>query len=420
MKKILLSALCALVFLSLGAQTPADEIRSDSTRTAGLLMPYPGPQKVQTKAPRGYKPFYISHFGRHGSRWYTSARPYDQAYHVLAAADSAEALSPLGKDALERVRLLREDAADRAGELTQLGFRQHKEIASRMYHSFRRVFRGRKYLRANATQSPRVMLSMESFCQELLTLNPRLEIEMDASERDRAFLAHTPSDVREYGEHGSWREARDRMRDSLCHPERLMASLFADSAYVADRVDAPALMQNLYLLSSIALDSDTDIRLGDLFTEQELFELWQPHNYSYYMEKGPNPAPGEKFIQRTSLQLLRQIIERADEAIATRACAADLRFSHDSHLVPLSTTLQLDGCRAKVTDAGQVAAVWANYRISPMAGNIQIIFFRNRKGEVLVKFLLNENEVGIPAVTDCYPYYCWEDVKAYYKDYYNL
>lgn len=420
MKKILFSALCALVFLSLGAQTPADEIRSDSTRTAGLLMPYPGPQTVQTKAPKGFKPFYISHFGRHGSRWYTSARPYDQAFQVLAAADSAEALSPLGKDALERVRLLREDAADRAGELTQLGFRQHKEIASRMYHSFRRVFRGRKQIRANATQSPRVMLSMESFCQQLLSLNPRLDIEMDASERDRAFLAHTPADVREYGDHGPWRKERDRMRDSLSHPERLMASLFADSAYVADQVDAPALMQNLYLLSSIALDSDTDIRLGDLFTEQELFELWQPHNYSYYMEKGPNPAPGEKFIQRTSVQLLKQIIERADEAIATGDCAADLRFSHDSHLVPLSTTLQLDGCRTKVTDAGQVAAVWANYRISPMAGNIQIIFFRNRKGEVLVKFLLNENEVGIPAVTDRYPYYRWEDVKAYYKDYYDL
>ena len=199
-----------------------------------------------------------------------------------------------------------------------------------------------------------------------------------------------------------------------------MASLFADSVYLAEKVDAPALMQNLYLLASIALDSDTDIRLGDLFTEQELFELWQPHNYSYYMEKGPNPAPGEKFIQRTAVQLLRQIIERADEAIATGDCAADLRFSHDSHLVPLSTTLQLDGCRTKVTDAGQVASVWANYRISPMAGNIQLIFFRNRKGEVLVKFLLNEDEVGIPAVTERYPYYRWEDVKAYYKDYYDL
>ena len=419
MKKILLSALCALAFLNLGAQTPLDEIRIDSTRAAGLLMPYPGPQKSLTKAPRGYKPFYISHFGRHGSRWHTSARPYNYSWEILSAADSAGALTLYGKDVLQRVALLREDARDRIGELTQMGFRQHKEIAGRMFERFPRVFRGHKHIQANATQSGRVMLSMESFCQELLSRNPRLDISMDASARDREFLAHEPAEVRAYGEEGAWREVRDRMRDSLCRPERLMAALFADSAYAA-RLDAPELMQQLYQLASIALDSDTEVRLNDLFTTAEWIDMWQPFNFRYYMEKGPNPVPGEKFIQRSSLHTLQHIIDRADEAIASGDRAADLRFSHDSHLAPLSTTLQLDGCRAKVTDPGQVAASWANYRIAPMAGNIQLIFYRNRKGEVLVKFLLNEDEVGIPAVTDRYPYYRWEDVKAYYKEYYNL
>ena len=420
MKKILLSALCALAFLNLGAQTPLDEIRADSTRAAGLLMPYPGPQKSLTRAPRGYKPFYISHFGRHGSRWHTSARPYNYSWETLSAADSAGALTPYGKDVLRRVALLREDARDRTGELTQLGFRQHKEIAGRMFERFPRVFRGRRHIQANATQSGRVMLSMESFCQELLSLNPKLDISLDASARDRAFLAYESPEARVYGDEGPWREEWHRLRDSLVHPERLMGVLFADSAYVKDRVDATELMRVLYQLASIALDSDTDVRLNDLFTTSEWYDLWQPHNYSYYMSKGPNPAAGEKLLERSSIQTLEDIIAKADEAIATGDCAADLRFSHDSHLVPLSTTLQLDGCRAKVTDPGQVAASWANYRISPMAGNIQLIFYRKRKGDVLVKFLLNENEVGIPAATELYPYYRWEDVKAYYKDYYNL
>ena len=420
MKKLLLSALCALAFLSLGAQTPWDEIRADSTRAAGLLMPYPGPQKAQTPAPKGYKPFYISHFGRHGSRWHTSARTYNYSYEILLAADSAEKLTPYGKDVLRRVTVLQEDARDRAGELTQKGFRQHREIARRMFTNYRRVFRGRKHINANATQSGRVMLSMESFCQELLSLNPKLDISLDASARDRAFLSYESPEARVYGDEGPWREEWHRLRDSLVHPERLMGVLFADSAYVKDRVDATELMRVLYQLASIALDSDTDVRLNDLFTTSEWYDLWQPHNYSYYMSKGPNPAAGEKLLERSSIQTLEDIIAKADEAIATGDCAADLRFSHDSHLVPLSTTLQLDGCRAKVTDPGQVAASWANYRISPMAGNIQLIFYRKRKGDVLVKFLLNENEVGIPAATELYPYYRWEDVKAYYKDYYNL
>ena len=420
MKKLLLCALCALVFLSLGAQTPWDEIRADSTRAAGLLMPYPGPQKKLTKAPRGFKPFYISHFGRHGSRWYTSGRPYNEAWEVLAEADKAGALTDYGKDVLQRVSLLREDARDRAGELTQKGFRQHREIAERMYERFPRVFRGRKYINANSTQSGRVMLSMESFCQALLGCNPRLDIRMDASGRDVSFLAPNPPEIAAYEDEGAWREVRDRLRDSLVRPERLMGLLFADSAYCAENVNAPKLMSNLYALASIALDADIDVRLGDLFTTEEWYALWQPGNYGYYMVKGPNPSEGERFIHRTALGTLEHIIARADDAIAAGDCAADLRFSHDSRLVPLSTTLQLDGCRAKATDPAGVAAVWANYRISPMAGNIQLIFYRNRKGEVLVKFLLNEDEVGIPAVTDRYPYYRWEDVKAYYKEYYNL
>lgn len=420
MKKIVSVALCALFFLGLQAQTPREEIFADSTRAAGLLMPYPGPQKAQTKAPRGYKPFYISHFGRHGSRWFTSARPYNYCFKVLSAADSAAALTPFGKELLGKVTLLREDADGRTGELTPLGFRQHKEIAGRMYKSFRRVFRGRKMIRANSTQSGRVMLSMESFCQELLGRNPRLEIRMDASERDRAFLASSTPEAIKNAENITWAEDRVRLRDSLIHPERLFRELFSDEAYVSANVDSLEFMTRLFQLASIALDSDTGIRLHEVFTRDELFALWQHHNYIYYATWGPNPLAGEKVLEGAAVATLRQIIERADDAIAKRDCAADLRFSHDSHLVPLSTTLQLDGCRAKVTDPAQVASVWANYRISPMAGNIQLIFYRNRKGEVLVKFMLNEDEVGIPAVTDRYPYYRWEDVKAYYTEYYNL
>lgn len=420
-KTVLLTiALVCASFLQINAQGIRDEVFADPTRAAGLLAPYPGPQKAQTKAPRGYKPFYISHFGRHGSRWFTSQKPYTYCFATLSAADSAGALTPLGKDVLQRVTTLKEDADNRTGELTQLGFRQHKEIAGRMFKSFRRVFGGRKYIRANSTNSARVMLSMESFCQELLGRNPKLEIDMDASERDREFLASFSAEARKNSDKLTWKEDGVRLRDSLVHPSRLFGELFSDQDYVASHVDSTELMTRLFQLASIALDSDTGVRLDDLYTTEELFNLWQYHNYIYYAVWGPNPLAGEKVLESAALGTLKQIIERADEAIELRNCAADLRFSHDSFLVPLSTALQLDGCRAKVTDPSQVAAAWANFRISPMAGNIQMVFYANRKGRVLVKFMLNENEVGIPAVTDKYPYYSWKDVKDYYIAYYNL
>jgi hypothetical protein len=51
-----------------------------------------------------------------------------------------------------------------------------------------------------------------------------------------------------------------------------------------------------------------------------------------------------------------------------------------------------------------------------MAGNIQLVFFRKPGSEdILVKFLMNENETSIPLSTDCYPYYHWTDVERFYR-----
>ena len=53
-----------------------------------------------------------------------------------------------------------------------------------------------------------------------------------------------------------------------------------------------------------------------------------------------------------------------------------------------------------------------------MACNVQLIFFRDPKHpdkDVLVKFMLNEEEKRIPVDTDIFPFYRWEDVKRYYR-----
>jgi hypothetical protein len=49
-----------------------------------------------------------------------------------------------------------------------------------------------------------------------------------------------------------------------------------------------------------------------------------------------------------------------------------------------------------------------------MGANVQLIFFRNRKGDVLVKVLHNEEEVGLPIPSETAPYYKWDDVKAFW------
>ncbi len=59
---------------------------------------------------------------------------------------------------------------------------------------------------------------------------------------------------------------------------------------------------------------------------------------------------------------------------------------------------------------------WANFKVSPMAGNIQIILYRNpsdANAPVIVKVMLNEREVRVPAPTDMFPFYRWDDLKAH-------
>ena len=59
---------------------------------------------------------------------------------------------------------------------------------------------------------------------------------------------------------------------------------------------------------------------------------------------------------------------------------------------------------------------WQNYKIFPMACNIQLIFYKHKKnrGDVLVKALLNEREVSLPVPTTMHPYYRWDDVRDYW------
>lgn len=420
MKKVLLLiAFCGLPFISL-AQSARDEILADHAKSGGVLFAYPGPQSVQTPAPKGYRPFYISHFGRHGSRWNISEEDYEYPYNILKAASVAGKLTPKGEEVLLKAEIMLEDAKDRYGELTPLGIRQHQEIARRMFMSFPKVFRGTPAVTANSTKSPRVMISMFYFCEELKNLNPKIRVDLNSSERDADFVAHRSPESEAFGKTSQWKEEMDAFTVKCYHPERLMGSIFNDMDYVRGNVDTMKLYELLYELAAIAQNNELEsIDLFSLFEDEELFDIWQRNNYRWYSSRGSTPKGGNVVIAG-GLPMLLHFIGMADEYISSGRRGATLRFSHDGYLVPLVTSMRLDGCRGIAENPEDCAEVFVNYKISPMGGNVQWVFFRNRRGDIIVKFLLNENEVGIPVGTDIYPYYHWEDVRRYYVDYYGL
>ena len=144
--------------------------------------------------------------------------------------------------------------------------------------------------------------------------------------------------------------------------------------------------------------------------------MWHLFNIRRYLTYGPSIDFGDIRNQDGKL-LLRDIIERADAIIAgnTPNEVATLRFGHDSAVIPLLAIMHAEGCDGRVSFAEieRLPEVWCDSRITSMSVNVQFIFYRNKKGDVLVRMLHSERDIKIPVKTDNYPFYRWEDFKAY-------
>ena len=106
MKMRLLAAFLLLGLWGATAQTAREQIAAMPERAGGIYHSYeylPGPA---VPAPKGYVPFYISHYGRHGSRWHTSEKIYAEPLGILRKADSAGVLTPKGRDLLAKVEVI--------------------------------------------------------------------------------------------------------------------------------------------------------------------------------------------------------------------------------------------------------------------------------------------------------------------------
>ena len=83
---------------TLWAQSAYDYIVRDHNFSASNYSLYPDSTRYQqTPPPADKHPFYLSHYGRHGSRYLNSRVAYDTPYKMLCKADSMGQLTALGK-----------------------------------------------------------------------------------------------------------------------------------------------------------------------------------------------------------------------------------------------------------------------------------------------------------------------------------
>ncbi|MDY3858208.1 MAG: histidine-type phosphatase [Muribaculaceae bacterium] len=415
----LLSAVAAF------AQTSFDEIRENPLKAGGIYLAYPVTESANTPAPKGYEPFYVSHYARHGSRYLISDNDYKWVMDLFDKASAEGALTPLGQSVDDRLHQLWPEAEGRGGDLSPLGARQHKGIAKRMYRAYPQVFADGAEMTARSTVVLRCALSMAAFCEGLKEENPKLEIPKESSNRWMNYLNfHSDESNHFTREGGDWYEENRKFREAMTQPDRLVSALFSKPEFVLKNVNPDKVMWGLYWIAVDTQNMETPVELTDIFTPEELFQLWQAHNYSFYVTNS-NPPSAKGLLLSNAKPQLKNMLESAQQKIRDGRHGADLRFGHDGNLIPLAGLLNLHDCYGSESDPYKLYQVYSDFKIAPMAGNIQIVFFRPKDAkkrsadgsDVLVKFMLNEREVAVDALpADNFPFYRWPDVEAYWTN----
>ena len=370
-----------------------------------------------TPAPAGKKPFYISHYGRHGSRYISNRTGYDMPYKMMLQAESVDELTPIGKKVLQEMKAIMGDSEDRWGELTYIGAQQHRQIARRMIERFPEVFEGAANVSARSTIVPRCMVSMSYALMELARINPQLHITMESTKRMQHYMNFQDPVLRKGYMTPEARKAYDAYVAPRTGNSRLMEMIFKNPDIVKEIVDETFFNYYLMKMGLFILNTHmkTETFLLSLFQTEELYRMWQIDNALWYIQHGACKLNGgrQPYTQR---HLLRQLIADADSCIRLDRPGAQLRFGHETVILPLVCLIGINGYDLSTGNLNELERRgWWCSSVFPMGANVQFIFYRSspKDKDVLVKVLLNEQEARLPIPTHSAPYYHWADVRRY-------
>lgn len=413
-KKIYLIVLLLFPFLFVWGrgEDVREEVLANPLRSYGNDFPYPAETYRLTPSPKGYKPFYISHYGRHGSRYYWEASLYKRMDSLLTDAHTKGILTNAGETFYQQFSSILPELTVGVTELTPLGYEQHVRIARTMYDSFPEVFKKGGHVEAFSSLEDRCIVSMAAFCQSLAGRNGKLDIFQRASKE--TLGAVVPDSI-------------DNPRRWTCDPEpfpelgelsvatssaartKPFVKMFFKEASLGER-EAEKIQSMLMTFYTSLPSIGYEGIMGEPYSPDELYSQWELANagsYRYYWSKRMIAVP-----------IVEDILDRAEAVISGKNSEiADLRFGHDSYLGPLNILLGMDGSLTVPDNPDDFKYVYQNYNTC-MAGNIQFIFYKSKKpgNEVLVKALLCGREVTLPLPGDLYPYYRWSDFQKFYRE----
>ena len=307
MKKSILISLALLLPLTLCAEiTKKEDINKDNLyKFRGSMTQYEDPGVTYSKAPKGFKPFYMSHYGRHGSRYLLNTPQYNDPLTILQQADDKGVLTDFGKDVLRRIAIMAKDADGHLGDLTIVGQQQHRGIARRMVRNYPEIFNKKTTIVARSTTSHRVMASMTAAMMEFSSLLPQMNIDYNCSDYDRGYMNSEDRAISSAKNSRERNAAVNEFNAKHNNPERLMCALFTDTTFITrytrttttSRSGSASGTQSTTTSSTSTTDRSDDLYtkiydiaanmgshsylgfdLDDVFTYDEWYDCWLQNN----------------------------------------------------------------------------------------------------------------------------------------------
>lgn len=404
-------------------QSARDRIMKDISLAGFVYTPYPTAFPKLSAVPDGYEPFYISHYGRHGSRYILDEKNFTMVYETLLKADSVGGATRFGEEIAARMRTAAMKCKGRGGDLTPVGIAQHRGIAARMFESYPEIFKHNPRVAAISTTSPRALLSMNAFTNELLKMSSGMDIDIDTGEiympalnpyhMEKAYEARI--DAYRYPA-GPWSRDLDEFEARTIDNTRVLSSLFTKE-YLSRGAVPEDFVRELFRNCVCLEGTDVGISLMDVFTADELYRWWRRFNIQFYYEKGPS-GTGGGFLNEVCVTMLEGFLDDAGKRIAENSAtgrpSVTLRFGHDGCIINMLNVMGVEGWSREVRSMDDVEKVFFVSDI-PMAATLQWTFYRNvRTGDVIVRMTLNERELDFPIGSDCKPFVHWNDVREKY------
>lgn len=388
-----------------------NDVKADFRKLGGMEGPHRFEVAEPTPSPKGYKPFYISHYGRHGQRYCSSDETYTVLRDVLSEAHAEGALTERGEEFWKKYEAFYKIPLINTGDLVPLGFEQHKKIAAWVYDRFPKVFKKNKKVDCRVSTAVRSVVSMSSFCLSLKEKNPKLQITQTSNHTGLTVVTPTsaPRELRrsfELDDISMIEPVADFKKRTIDY-DGILSTFFNDPAYPEKSYGKMRFVDELFMLLAGYKYYEDEPLFDGYLTEDQLATLWEGSNYySYHCDLTARYG---------NIPLLEDFISRAEDAFNDPTKAADLRFGHDYVYEAFMCLINANGCGTVPEKTEDVKYWFQNYNV-PMAATVLFVFYRNRKGDILFKILQNEEEVTLPQLSAVSgPYYRWADFTEWAK-----